>query len=108
MKIAITAEGRDPNSALASVFGRCSFFLIADTETLAFRPHVNPGLGASEGSGLLAARFVVDRGVEVVIAPKVGPLARSVLASGGLRIYVPRESGTASEALTAFIHDERA
>ena len=106
MKIAIAAEGQGPSSSMATVFGRCSYILVTDSETQRFVPHINPGHDAAEGSGLLAARFVVDQGVKVVIAPKVGRLAQSLLDRSGLRVHL-REGGTAGEALTAFLHKEQ-
>lgn len=101
MKVAIAAEGRDAGADLARVFGRCPYFLFADTEGGEATARANPAASGSGGAGVQAARFVLAHGAQVVIAPRVGPKAQAVLDAAGVRV-ARHEGGTVAAALAAF------
>jgi predicted Fe-Mo cluster-binding NifX family protein len=101
MKIAIASEGRDLTSEMGSTFGRCPVFLFVDTGTGAVDVCENGAQDASGGAGVEAARIVVERGAEIVIAPMVGPKAQDVLDHAGIRVHL-HKGGTTGEALAAF------
>ena len=105
MIVAIASEGREMTSEMAGVFGRCPVFLFVDTETETVDARANPALDAAGGAGVEAARFVVDQGTRVVITPKVGPKAQTVLDAAGLRIHT-QVGGTAGAALEGFREKE--
>ena len=98
MKIAVASEGPTWPSKMATVFGRCAYLLIFDTETGATEPIENPGAQAPGGAGVAAAQLVLDHGAQVLVAPKVGPQAHEVLVQADVQI-VFQKSGTAGEGL---------
>ncbi len=98
MKIAVVSTGPYWSSDLADVFGRCSYFLIFDTEADTTEALENPGVKASGGSGVEAAQLIVNQGVEVLVTPKVGPKAHKVLEAAGIR-FIFQKGGTTGAAL---------
>ena len=102
MKVAITSQGTDMNSAVDSRFGRAKYFIVTDTETGEFSAHDNSqNLNAVQGAGIQAGRNVVDLGVEAVITGNTGPKAFTTLQAGGVKIYTGA-TGTVAEAVEQF------
>ena len=102
MKVAITSQGTDLNSAVDPRFGRAKCFVVVDTETSDFAAHDNSqNLNAIQGAGIQAGRNVIDLGVEAVITGNAGPKAFTTLQGGGVKIYVGA-GGTVAEALEKF------
>ena len=87
MKIAITANTPEFESQLEPRFGRCSYFLIVDTETHEWESLNNPGVEAMGGAGPQAAQFLSDQGVGAVISGEFGPKAFAALLSADIRMY---------------------
>ena len=98
MKYAVAAKEPNVTGPVASVFGRCPWLLVFDDATGAIEVVENTAATQSGGAGVKAAQLVLDHGVDVLVAPKVGPKAHDVLTEGGVR-FVFRSSGTAEEAL---------
>jgi len=107
MKIAISSTGKDINSNVDSVFGRCPFFIIAEVEdkkivkTEAIK---NTSAEKLSGAGISAAQTVVEKGANVIITGNVGPRALSVLKQFNVEVY--SGSGSIKEALQNFINDK--
>lgn len=102
MKVAITSQGTDLNSAVDPRFGRTKYFIVVDTETDEFSAHDNSqNLNAAQGAGIQAGRNVIDLGVEAVITGNVGPKAFTTLQAGGVKVYIGA-SGTVADALEKF------
>ncbi len=102
MKVAITSQGPNMNSAVDPRFGRAKCFIVADTETGDFTSHDNSqNLNAVQGAGIQAGRNVIDLGAEAVITGNVGPKAFTTLQAGGVKIYVGA-AGSVAEALEKF------
>ncbi len=92
MRVAFSASGSDLDSFLDPRFGRCAYLVFVDPESLAYEAVPNPGCSAGGGSGVRAAREVVERGAGVVITGQCGPNAFGVLAASGVRVLqAPRE-----------------
>jgi predicted Fe-Mo cluster-binding NifX family protein len=101
MKIAISSQGKDLNSALDPRFGRASGFIVYDDANGAYEYVSNQqNLEAMQGAGIQTAQNVARTGAQAVISGHVGPKAFSALQSGGIDIYLSR-SGTVQEALDA-------
>ncbi|WP_297209797.1 MULTISPECIES: NifB/NifX family molybdenum-iron cluster-binding protein [Thermodesulfovibrio] len=64
MKICITSVGRDLNSDIDPRFGRCNFFIIYDVETNKFEAVDNSWKEASDGAGIQAPQFVIQKGIK--------------------------------------------
>lgn len=101
MKVVVTASGADLDAPVDPRFGRCSFFVFVDTDTMAVEAVENPAAVAAGGAGVQAAQFVVDKGAEAVITGNVGPNAMAGLKAAGVKVYVGAE-GTVRESVELF------
>lgn len=101
MHIVIPANGADLDAPTSPIFGRSPFFIFVDPETLEFEALSNPAIDASGGAGVQAAQTVLQRGVQAVIAPKLGPNAFRVIQAAGIPAYT-LQGATVREAVAAF------
>lgn len=85
MKIGIAAMGKTLDDQVSGQFGRCPYFVVIDSETLAFTASPNPGKDMPGGAGPAAVQALADSGVEVAVAGKFGPKAEQALKAAGLR-----------------------
>lgn len=89
MKVAITTTGKDLKSNVSLVFGRSPDFIVVDLEDDEIK-----GLSATQnpvryekGAGNLAAQFMVDQDIEVLISGEMGPVAFHILKNAGIKVY---------------------
>lgn len=101
MKVMITSTGVTTEDAMDPRFGRCSTFLLVDTEEETVQAIPNEAVTRGSGAGIQAAETIVDLGAEAVITGQVGPKAAQVLKAAGIPVYVGG-AGTARQALEAF------
>ena len=101
MKVAVSATSGSLEAQVDPRFGRCSYFVIVDTNTMNFESIQNMAAGAMGGAGIQAAQLVLSKGVQAVITGNVGPNAYQVLRSAGIKIYAGA-SGTIKEAVENF------
>jgi predicted Fe-Mo cluster-binding NifX family protein len=87
MKIAISAKENHMNSEVDPRFGRCSFFLLLDPETMEFEAISNQAGQAMGGAGVKAAQLVIDKGAEAVITGNCGPNAFQTLSAANVKLY---------------------
>jgi predicted Fe-Mo cluster-binding NifX family protein len=102
MKIAVALTERTVGSDVDPRFGRCSCFLIYDTEAETRILLDNPGIHATGGAGTQVTQWLADQSVEVVIASEFGPKAQRALISGGLNAYLVG-GGTGEQAIEAYL-----
>jgi len=105
MKIAISATGGEPGSAVSDVFGRCPWFIYSDSDTSERTAEPNTAAPLDSGAGIKAASIVVNSGAEALISGNLGPKALEVLTAAGVSIYIVRES-TVEDALKSFSNGE--
>ena len=98
MKVAISATGKDLNSQIDPRFGRCSYFIIVDTDDMSFEAFDNESMALGGGAGIQSAQFVASKGATVVITGNVGPNAVSTLSAAGVQL-VTGQMGTVREAI---------
>jgi len=99
MKVALTSEGKDLNSQMSSVFGRCQNFVIAtieDEEITNYESLENSAGNQSSGAGPAAAQLIGDEGVDKLISGGMGPKAFSALEQWDIEVY-EGEEGTLKE-----------
>jgi len=102
MKVVITAQGQDLESLVDPRFGRCGWFIVADTETGEYRVVSNEqNLNAARGAGIQAAENAGRQGVEAVITGHCGPKAFRTLKAAGIKIFTGA-GGTVAESLESF------
>ncbi len=97
-KICVTAKGKDLDAEVDPNFGRARYFIIIDPERLEFEAFENPSAELAHGAGIQSAQFVAGHAVSAVITGQVGPNARQVLDSAGIRI-ITMEGCAIREAL---------
>ena len=98
MKIAISSSGKDLNSQVDPRFGRCSYFLIAETEDMSFEVFDNENIAMGGGAGSQSAQFVASKGAKAVITGNCGPNAVRTLSAAGVELFVG-QTGTVKEAI---------
>lgn len=78
MKIAITSTGNRVDSLVDSRFGRCSFFVIYDTDTKSTEFIPNPNRESIEGAGPASAQLIASKGVQKVVSGEFGAKVKSL------------------------------
>jgi predicted Fe-Mo cluster-binding NifX family protein len=101
MKVCVTSAGQTLDSAVDPRFGRCAYFVIVDTDTMAFEAVENSAVSALGGAGVSAAKFAAERGASAVLTGNVGPNAFRGLNAAGVKI-VTGAGGTVREAVENF------
>jgi len=101
MKICITSEGGNLDSKVDPRFGRCQYFIIADTDTLEFEAIGNPNIESMGGAGIQSGQLVASKQVKAVVTGNVGPNAFQTLQAAGIDVFTGA-SGTVKEAIEKY------
>lgn len=101
MKVCISSTGDNLKAGVDGRFGRCQYFIFADTETMEFEAVDNPNLQAAGGAGIQSAKLVADKGARAVLTGNVGPNAYEALKAASVNI-ITGVSGTVEEAIKSF------
>jgi predicted Fe-Mo cluster-binding NifX family protein len=101
MKVVVSSSGNEMDSAVSAVFGRCSYLLLIDTDSMEAIALPNPAIGATGGAGVQSAQWVAQQRAEAVISSNVGPNAMQVLAASGIPVYGAAEGCSVREAVAA-------
>jgi predicted Fe-Mo cluster-binding NifX family protein len=91
MKIAISSTGNNLESALDRRFGRCSYFVVHDTETRATEFIPNPNKDSLEGAGPASVTLVASRGVKKVVSGEFGTKVKSIFDSLQIQLIALNE-----------------
>ncbi|HAX94163.1 MAG TPA: hypothetical protein DCY25_09525 [Bacteroidales bacterium] len=91
MKVAVTSTGNTLDSTLDQRFGRCTCFVIYNTETKGIEFIPNPNRDAQEGAGPASVQIVASRGVEKVISGEFGFKIKSLFDSLKIQMIVLKE-----------------
>jgi len=102
MRVVVTSNGTDLSAEASPTFGRCLTYVFVDTETMEFEAVANPAANASGGAGIQAAQFIVEQGVQAVLAGNVGPNAYDVLQAANLPVF-RHMGGTVRQAVEAHV-----
>lgn len=78
MKIAITSTGNTLEAKLDRLFGRCSFFVIFDTESKSIEFIPNPNKENIEGAGSASAHLVASRNVHKIVSGEYGTKVKAI------------------------------
>ncbi len=101
MKIAFSSVGTELDNNIDSRFGRCSYFIVVDSDSGEFEAFENPAASAGGGAGIQAAQSIVDKGANVVLTGNCGPNAFKVFDSASVDV-ITGVSGKISDALAAY------
>jgi predicted Fe-Mo cluster-binding NifX family protein len=88
MKVAITSTGNNYEATLDQRFGRCSYFVIYDTETKEIEFIPNPNIEMTEGAGPASVQLVASRNVTKIISGEFGIKIESLLDSLKIQMIV--------------------
>lgn len=91
MKVAITSTGNTLESKLDKRFGRCSYFLVYDTDTKGMEFLPNPNIDASNGAGPASVQIVAARNVEKIISGEFGIKIKSLLDTLKIQMIVIKD-----------------
>ncbi len=90
MKIAIPSIRGGLEDTINSVFGRAPTFTIVDVENKEIKNVEivqNPANQMSRGVGVRVAQFLINKGVNVVIANNIGPNVSMILTNANIKYY---------------------
>ncbi|MBN2318158.1 MAG: NifB/NifX family molybdenum-iron cluster-binding protein [Acidobacteria bacterium] len=103
MKISISSQGSNPDSAVDPRFGRAAQFLIYDTDTASYEVISNSqGQEAAQGAGIKAAETISRCGAQVLITGHCGPKAFSTLKAAGIEVIIGAEGLSVSQAVDKY------
>ena len=102
MKIILTATSPSIDSNIDGRFGRGTYLIVVDPDTLEWQAHPNPGVGATGGAGTLAAQFAANQHASSVISGDFGPNAYNALQAAGIAMYLFGAGTTVKEAIEHF------
>lgn len=105
MKVVVSTSGTDLSSQVEPRFGRCRYYIVVDTETMAFEVVPNAAVGSAHGAGIQAAQLVASKGVKAVLTGNVGPNAYSALSASSIKV-VSGVTGTVRDAVERFKRGE--
>ncbi|MBN1308133.1 MAG: NifB/NifX family molybdenum-iron cluster-binding protein [Chitinispirillaceae bacterium] len=102
MKIAVSAQEKNPQSHVDPRFGRAKCFMVYDDEEKRWEAIDNQqNLQAAQGAGIQSAANVVNAGCNVLIGGHCGPKAFDVLSKAEVSVYAV-EGGTVEAAVDAY------
>jgi predicted Fe-Mo cluster-binding NifX family protein len=105
MKICVTATANSIDAQIDPRFGRCSYLIIVDSETMQFEAVPNVAAGVTGGAGIQAAQIIANKGVKLLITGNVGPNAFGALSAAGIEVVTGAFS-TVREAVEGFKRGE--
>lgn len=91
MKVAISSTGSSPDAKLDNHFGRCSYFVIYDTETASTEYIPNMNKENIEGCGPASVQFVASRGVKKIVSGEFGAKVKAVSDSFQIQLIVLKD-----------------
>ncbi len=106
MKVAITSTGNALTSKLDSRFGRCSYFVVYDTETQSTEFIPNPNKEHVEGAGPASVQLVASRGVKKVVSGEFGSKVKSVFDQLQIQLIIfPDQEKSISDIIDLLHHN---
>lgn len=101
MKICVTAQQENLDALVDPRFGRASYFLVVDTDSLEYEALVNLNKDSSGGVGIQSAQVMAQKNITCVITGNIGPNASQTLDAAGIA-YCLGATGTVREAIQDF------
>lgn len=107
MRIAVTAENPNLDSAVDPRLGRCPYFVILNSDDMSFDALANPHRDRQGGAGIQVAKLMAERGVQAVLTGSCGPNAVDALNAAQIR-FVNGTTGTVRQAVEALLQGQGA
>lgn len=100
--LAVPAAGTDLDAPAAIALPHAPYILLVDEETGTFEAHPNPAARAKSHFGMVVAKWVLNRKVDVVIGHHMGPHPAISLEEAGIPVYESVEGLPVREVLARF------
>lgn len=107
MKVAVSSMGKNIESRVSAVFGRCPYFVVAEIEKkkiVNLELIENPSASQTGGAGISAAQAIAEKDAKAVITGNIGPRASDALRQFNIEVY--NGSGLVKEVLQKFIDNK--
>ncbi|MBN1960102.1 MAG: NifB/NifX family molybdenum-iron cluster-binding protein [Deltaproteobacteria bacterium] len=101
MKIAVTATAPTLDATIDPRFGRCSYFIIIETNDMSFEAIENTSVSSSGGAGIQAAQTIAIKGAKLLITGNIGPNAYKTLNAANIDV-IASCNGIVSEAIANY------
>ncbi len=101
MKVAVSAEGPDLDAPAGGRFGVSAYFIIVDTQTMAFEAVRNPVAAGERAAGIQAVILAVSRKVDAVLTGFCSPTASKYLSENGIEL-ITGIGGTVRDAIRQY------
>ncbi|NLE94414.1 MAG: dinitrogenase iron-molybdenum cofactor biosynthesis protein [Dehalococcoidia bacterium] len=101
MRVAVSASGPTLDSQVDPRFGRCAYFVVVDTGTMAAEAIENASVAAAQGAGIATAQMIAGKGVAAVLTGNCGPNAYQALSAAGIQV-VTGVTGSVRDAARAY------
>jgi predicted Fe-Mo cluster-binding NifX family protein len=102
--VAIAADGDTLEASVSGMAGRCSYFLIVDSNRKLIKALENPYKDKGQ-AGISAADFLASKDVTIVIGGHFGDKMRDVLDAN--KIAYVEFAGTAKEAIDKILEKDK-
>lgn len=105
MKIAITSAGNTLESIMDQRFGRCSYFVVYNTESKSVEYIPNPNKELPGGAGPASVQLLAEHGVQKIVSGDFGLKVKPLLDSLKIQMIVMKDSQkTVSEIIQSLNH----
>lgn len=105
MRIAIPTEGNTKEAPVSPHFGRCDYYCIYDSEELSFRFIENPYV-KENAAGNKAAKLLLEKNVDFVIASEIGNKAQKTLHSYKIKTYSYKSEKPLIDQIYSFLEKD--
>ena len=101
MIVAVSSTGKHLSDPIDPRFGRCAYYLIADTDSMEFEVFDNESIALGGGAGIQSAQFIASKQARAVITGNCGPNAVQTLKAAGVELIVG-QTGPVDKAIERY------
>jgi len=83
MKIAVAASSKSAKASVSNIVAKCPYYHIFNNKGKLIEVIDNPYKDASRGAGPLAANFLAQRGIDIIVAESFGSKMINALKNNG-------------------------
>ena len=83
MKIAVAASSKYAKASVSNIAAKCPYYHIFNNKGKLIEVIDNPYMDASRGAGPLAAKFLVQKGIDIIVAESFGSKMIDAIRNNG-------------------------
>lgn len=99
MKVAITSQGNGLGALIDSRFGRCSYFVIFDTDSQEVHFLENPNKNTEQGAGPGSVNFLAKEGVGKIVSGEFGFKVKHLLNELHIQMVIMKQEKTIQDTI---------